>query len=128
MNTKKRRIALVAFIAVACAAVLAIILLIRPSCIILKLTGFYCPACGTQRMLLSLLHGDFSAAIGYNPFMLCVLTMAAVYAVCEALRFINKKPLLCKSKGFELTLIIILIAAIIFAVLRNTAAFGFLAP
>lgn len=50
-----------------------------------ELTGFECPGCGAQRMAYALLHGDFAAAWGANPFLLCSLPLIAVgiYADCR---------------------------------------------
>lgn len=128
MNTKNKRIALITVGLVICAAVAAIILYLQPPCLILRLTGFYCPACGTQRMIISLLHGEPAAAFSYNPFMFCVLPVICFYFICESLRCVNKKPMLCKSRGFSVILCIIVALAIIFAVLRNLPQFAFLAP
>ena len=41
-----------------------------PKCWFHALTGWECPACGVQRALHALLHGDVRAAIGYNAFLL----------------------------------------------------------
>lgn len=43
---------------------------LAPKCGFKLLTGWDCPACGSQRALHSLLHGEWRRAIGYNPFML----------------------------------------------------------
>ena len=37
-------------------------------CLFRRFTGLSCPACGTQRALFSLLHGDPLAALHYNYF------------------------------------------------------------
>ena len=39
-----------------------------PKCVMLGLTGYKCPGCGTQRMFYHLLHGHFLTAISYNYF------------------------------------------------------------
>lgn len=41
-----------------------------PKCPFRELTGLECPACGNQRALHSLLHGNFSKAFSYNPFFI----------------------------------------------------------
>lgn len=41
-----------------------------PKCPFWELTGLECPACGNQRALHSLLHGDFKKAFSYNPFFI----------------------------------------------------------
>ena len=43
---------------------------LMPKCPFRLLTGLDCPACGGQRALHSLLHGNFIRAILYNPFAL----------------------------------------------------------
>lgn len=42
-------------------------------CVFNLLTGWQCPACGAQRALHTLLHGQFSAAWQLNPYLLCLL-------------------------------------------------------
>ena len=44
-----------------------------PICPFLRLTGCYCPGCGTLRALHSLLYGDLAAAFGYNPLAILSL-------------------------------------------------------
>ena len=39
-----------------------------PKCVMLALTGYKCPGCGTQRMYYNLLHGHPLKAISYNYF------------------------------------------------------------
>ena len=58
-------------------------------CLFRRLTGLSSPACGTQRALFSLLHGDQLAALHYNyflPFIALLLCPLAVLAW-------RKKPL-----------------------------------
>ena len=47
-----------------------------PICPFYGFTGWHCPGCGTLRALYSLLHGDASAALGYN--LLAVLCLPFV--------------------------------------------------
>ena len=50
-----------------------------PRCLFHWLTGWSCPACGSQRAFYHLLHGHFVAAFRFNPFMiLSVPYLAAV--------------------------------------------------
>ena len=44
-----------------------------PECLFFGLTGWHCPGCGTLRALHALMHGDFTAALGYN--LLAVLCL-----------------------------------------------------
>lgn len=41
-----------------------------PKCTFYLITGYKCPSCGGQRAIYSLLHGKFSAAFFYNPFLI----------------------------------------------------------
>lgn len=50
---------------------------LMPRCPFKWLTGFDCPACGNQRALYALLHGDWAGAWRYNPFV----WLAAPYAL-----------------------------------------------
>lgn len=44
-----------------------------PTCPFLALTGYYCPGCGTLRMLHALAHGHVAQAAGLNPLALAML-------------------------------------------------------
>lgn len=46
---------------------------IFPPCLFHKITGFYCPGCGSLRALHHLLHGRFVDAWRHNPLMLISL-------------------------------------------------------
>lgn len=53
-----------------------------PKCAFRLLTGYDCPACGGQRALHALLHGQWRNALLLNPFLLLSVPYAA--AVCYA--------------------------------------------
>ena len=38
-----------------------------PSCTFRRITGLYCPGCGSTRALTRLVHGDVAGAFRYNP-------------------------------------------------------------
>lgn len=40
-----------------------------PKCAFRLLTGLDCPSCGSQRAVHAMLHGEFSTALSYNPFI-----------------------------------------------------------
>ena len=73
-------IAIIALIAVFYFAVNPESSRLMPQCIFHRLTGLDCPGCGSQRMIHSLLHGDFRQAWGYNPFLLCMIPVILWYA------------------------------------------------
>lgn len=67
----------VAAIAVALALIGVIYYVLDPSegmwllkCPFRLITGLECPSCGSQRALHALLHGEFGAALRFNPFLL----------------------------------------------------------
>lgn len=39
---------------------------IFPRCLFNSITGYYCPGCGSQRAVHSLLHFDFAGVVSYN--------------------------------------------------------------
>lgn len=51
-----------------------------PKCPFRELTGLECPACGNQRALHALLHGDFGKAFSYNPFF--ILSLPYLFLLC----------------------------------------------
>ena len=48
-----------------------------PPCPFHKLTGLYCPGCGSLRALHQLFHGHLAAAFGLNPLMILSLPFVA---------------------------------------------------
>ena len=56
-----------------------------PPCLFHKLTGLYCPGCGTGRALHELLHRDLIGAWRLNPLMIVAIPLL-VYLVVKATR------------------------------------------
>lgn len=52
-----------------------------PKCLIRLATGYDCPACGTQRMLHHILHGEFLDALLLNPYMLFVVLPISIILI-----------------------------------------------
>lgn len=44
-----------------------------PKCLFHELTGWYCPGCGSQRMLHALLHGNIADAWHYNALFVALI-------------------------------------------------------
>jgi Protein of unknown function (DUF2752) len=44
-----------------------------PTCPFLALTGYYCPGCGTLRMIHALAHGHLAHGAGLNPLAFALL-------------------------------------------------------
>jgi hypothetical protein len=56
-----------------------------PPCLFHRVTGLYCPGCGTGRALHRLLHGDLVGAWRLNPLMVLVIPLL-VYLVARSRR------------------------------------------
>ena len=86
-----------------------------PACPFKLLTGWNCPACGGLRMTHDLLHGNLSAAVVDNVFLLIGLPLMAVWSVWRRRR---------GQRVFTpVALIVITISAIAWTVLRNLPGF-----
>jgi len=102
---------------------------IYPECVFHSLTGYYCPGCGSQRALHSLLHLDFKGVVSNNIlFLPGLVVMCYGIAIPEINRRFNKN-----YKNFlynKWTPLWIFVIIILFAVLRNLPYYPFnvLAP
>lgn len=52
-----------------------------PPCFFYRVTGLYCPGCGSTRCLHALLHGDLVQALAYNVFLVILLPPLAVWGL-----------------------------------------------
>ncbi|MBO5211399.1 MAG: DUF2752 domain-containing protein [Clostridia bacterium] len=96
-------------------------------CVFNLITGLHCPGCGISRMFISLFALDFKDAFGYNAFVLLIGPVAAIFVLRHYIIYILKGTQ--KSDKLETVLLIIaIILAIAFGVLRNIPTFSFLAP
>lgn len=123
---RRLRYALLVLLALLLALVL--LLLIRPECLILKCTGYYCVGCGVQRMLMALLRGDWTGAVTQNIFMFILLPCTGIYLIVELLRYVLGKRPWYRARGFVPVLATVLVLAAVFTVLRNLPEFAWLAP
>lgn len=86
-----------------------------PACPFKLLTGWNCPACGGLRMTHDLLHGEVSAAVVDNVFLLIGLPLLAIWAVWRRRR---------GQRVFTpAVLVAVAIAALGWTVLRNLPGF-----
>ncbi len=53
-----------------------------PFCLFHRVTGLYCPGCGTTRALHALSHGRLLAALGYNPLAVLLLPPLSYACLC----------------------------------------------
>ena len=102
---------------------------IFPRCVFHSVTGYYCPGCGSQRAIHSLLHLNFAGVAG-NNFLFLPAVLLLIYHY--SFSFLNKKftgklPNIFYIKS---TPWIILGVIILFWVLRNLPVYPFdiLAP
>lgn len=98
------------------------------TCPFYRLTGLYCPGCGSGRAVQALYHGHLIQAVRYNILLpvlglpsLAVLTHEYLRVVFPALKL---RPVYVSQAALK-TVIVIVIA---FWVLRNVPAFSVLAP
>ena len=96
-------------------------------CPLHALTGLHCPGCGISRMCIALLSGDFTGAVRANLLAMLILPVAAVLVTRRLYHYVRYGRSDLHRVEYVLIAIAV-IAAIVFAVLRNTEAFAFLAP
>ena len=102
---------------------------IFPRCMFNSLTGYYCPGCGSQRAIHSLLHLNIAGVVHYNFLFLPALILIIYHYLHPLLNrvFKWKLPNIFYLKN---TPWIILGVVIVFWILRNIPVFPFsvLAP
>ena len=120
--------AAVAGIAVTGAVLAALLLLLRPPCLILESTGYYCGACGVTRLVEELLQGHVEAAFRQNVYMFFVLPLAALWLVGEAACYLGGRRPLWKRRWMQALLVCVAAAGVAFTVLRNLPGLECLQP
>jgi hypothetical protein len=101
-----------------------------PKCPFHSITGLYCPGCGSQRALSSLLHLDIAAATRYNLLMVVSLPLIGYSAYAASMNTFTEVKV--QQKLFHSVTFIwsLAIVVVLFAVLRNLPVYPFnlLAP
>lgn len=59
-------------------------------CMMLRVTGIYCPGCGGTRAVRALLHGNIAQSVLYHPAVLCGVLLFVVYFVSQTLMRLTK--------------------------------------
>ena len=96
-------------------------------CIFHTLTGLHCPGCGITRMFVALGRLDFAAAWDANALVLLLLPFLVGFGAWHLCEYIKRGK--THTPLFEQILIILaFILTVVFAILRNTQSFAFLAP
>ena len=90
---------------------------LMPRCLFKVVTGWDCPGCGSQRMLHALLHGDFAAAWGANPFLLAISPFVMLLGVAAATR--KRWPRLYRAVNSAPVVLTFLAALVAWFILRN---------
>jgi len=97
-----------------------------PTCPFLAATGFFCPGCGSLRMLHHLGSGDLAAAAAMNPLALVLLPVLALYWLQWVRRTVTGR-----SRGAPMPAWVVwgfLVVSVGYAVLRNLPGMAVLAP
>jgi hypothetical protein len=98
-----------------------------PRCPFNQVTGLWCPGCGTQRALHSLLHFDFAGAAAMNVLAVAALPLLIYAYVAWVSRAFGSRPL--QSPRLPLWLARATPAIVVtFSVVRNLPVGRALAP
>lgn len=124
----QKRIFRVVLVFLALSAAAGLLFWLRPPCLILETTGYYCGACGFTRMVEELLEGHVWAAFRQNPYLFVVLPLVVVYLAGEAVCYIRGRRPLWKRKWMIFVFGAVLVAGTVFALLRNLPGFEVLGP
>jgi hypothetical protein len=97
-------------------------------CVFLKMTGLYCPGCGTGRALKAFVHGRIGEAFRYNSMLFILGIPFGGILFHEYLRFVFPKmrlrPVYLAGWIGNGTLIVI----VLYWIFRNIPLLSFLAP
>lgn len=134
-ESRKARLGLAACAAAAAGAAALYLYLFTPQgvplvCIFHSITGLYCSGCGAGRACYSILHGRFLDAFCYNPLMTVLLPLIGLYIAARVVDWIITGGNHIDRKINVKFLTGVLIAVVIYGVLRNIPVFPFtlLAP
>lgn len=89
-----------------------------PKCAFYQMTGLECPACGSQRAIHAILHGNILEGLKTNPFIL----ISIPYGFCLLLIVIFKTPFTDRLRAKLLNHKVVYIYCIIFVgwwIIRN---------
>lgn len=96
-----------------------------PPCVLLSITGFYCPACGGTRAAYDLLHGDVAGAFARNPAVPVLLVLTVVGLGVRVWRRRSGREVRPVSVWVPVA---IALALLVFGILRNLPGWDFLSP
>ncbi len=87
-------------------------------CMVKTITGFECPGCGFTRAFVALARGHLAEAFSCNPFLFVVSPIILYLIVKSDIIYIIKGKYIY-SKVDEIISIVLVTAAIVFAIFRN---------
>ena len=102
---------------------------IFPPCPFHRLTGLYCPGCGSLRAVHQLLHGNLLTAFSLNPLLIFSLILLTFWFIsCGVIAMGNRSLPMATIPSYGIWLILIII--VLFWILRNITLYPFvmLAP
>ena len=102
----------------------------HPDCIFNKLTGLFCPGCGSQRAVSALLHGDILVAADFNILLLLSLPLLGYAAFVFIYNTFKERKLQQRIFYSPLFAKSFLTIVLLFGILRNLPYYPFqwLAP
>lgn len=99
-------------------------------CIIYKLSGYYCPGCGSGRACYCILHGRFVQAFRYNPMLCIFIPWIALYiGGCGIQWLLTGRETISQRIPIEATYVLLAVV-ILYGIVRNIDVYPFtlLAP
>lgn len=96
-------------------------------CVFHRVTGLYCPGCGTFRALDALLHGQWLQAIRYNALLVILGPVLVILLVFELWRYLRNEPINYRRYD-QIAAIILIIICLGYGIVRNLPAFYVLQP
>ncbi|MDQ1484137.1 MAG: hypothetical protein QOF35_2213 [Actinomycetota bacterium] len=97
-----------------------------PTCPFLAVTGWYCPGCGALRAVHALAHGDLVTALARNPFAVVTFGYVIIAWTLWLQRTVTGRPVRWMAPPW--VLYGVLVAILLFAVLRNLPGWTWLSP
>ena len=98
------------------------------TCMILSVTGYYCPGCGGMRAVHDLVHGRFVDALSSNALVVVLVVLAVGGWLAWAKARWAGRPLRISGLRDGLVLLTVFGGFFAFSILRNTPALSALAP
>jgi len=88
-----------------------------PKCIILQLTGFKCPGCGSQRAIHDLLNGDIALAATHNALLIAAIPIIILYFIADLIK--ARHPRLDNVLSHPVAIGMLIVIVIAWWILRN---------